>query len=310
MAYRSFSRWLLLSLALGLGPLTDTMAAEIFEPDPRETSRMRKLTKVPQPRFDSKKRERTTYLFFDPGSTLLKNPESFRQLDAAGRAFRKALEVGKTDNWVIEVAAHTDNVESPESNMKLSMGRAENVRSYLIENFGLPPNMVIAQGYGEAQPIVSNNTPEGREKNRRIVFRVKPRTPFETGLAAFQSGNYDSALNEWRGIAEQGNAGAQFWLGILYANGKGAPQDYRSAAEWFHKAAKQGHVYAQYNLGQMYFEGLGVTQDFVFAYMWTNISSAQGFMKAGDFRDTISSKMTPGQIAESQKLVREWKPKK
>ena len=150
--------------------------AALFEPDPAETIKKRGLAKVPRPGFDSKKREATTYVLFETGSILLKSPESFQQLDAAGRAFKKALEVGKADKWIIEIAGHTDNVGSPETNIKLSKERAESVRQYLLQTYGLPQNMVSAQGYGDAQPIAANDTPDGREKNRRVVFRIAQRS--------------------------------------------------------------------------------------------------------------------------------------
>jgi len=148
----------------------------LFEPDPAETIKKRGLAKVPRPGFDSKKREATTYVLFETGSILLKSPESFQQLDAAGRAFKKAMEVGKADKWIIEIAGHTDNVGSPETNIKLSKERAESVRQYLLQTYGLPQNMVVAQGYGEAQPIAPNDTPDGREKNRRVVFKITQRS--------------------------------------------------------------------------------------------------------------------------------------
>ena len=176
-------------LALGFGTPAPTKAADpsdkfvseeeiaaLFEPDPAETIKKRGLAKVPRPGFDSKKREATTYVLFETGSILLKSPESFQQLDAAGRAFKKALEVGKAEKWIIEVAGHTDNVGAPETNIRLSKERAENVRQYLLQNYGLPQTMVIAQGYGDAQPIAPNDTPDGREKNRRVVFKITQRS--------------------------------------------------------------------------------------------------------------------------------------
>ena len=147
----------------------------LFEPDPAETIKKRGLAKVPRPGFDSKKREATTYVLFETGSILLKSPDSFQQLDAAGRAFKKAMEVGKAEKWVIEIAGHTDNVGSPETNVKLSKERAESVRQYLLQTYGLPQTMVSAQGYGEANPIASNDSLEGREKNRRVVFKITQR---------------------------------------------------------------------------------------------------------------------------------------
>ncbi len=176
-------------LAVGFGTPAPIKAAEpsdkfvsedefsaLFEPDPAETIKKRGLAKVPRPGFDSKKREATTYVLFETGSILLKSPDSFQQLDAAGRAFKKAMEVGKADKWVIEIAGHTDNVGSQETNIKLSKERAESVRQYLLQTYGLPQNMVSAHGYGQAHPIASNDTPEGRDKNRRVVFKITQRT--------------------------------------------------------------------------------------------------------------------------------------
>ena len=78
---------------------------------------------------------------------------------------------------------------------------------------------------------------------------------------------------------------------------------------WYRKAAEQGHAKAQLNLGIMYFTGRGVPQDYVQAHMWFNLSAAQGDADATKNRDIVAAKMTPAQIAEAQKLAREWKPK-
>ena len=75
------------------------------------------------------------------------------------------------DDISIEIAGHTDDVGDDESNMKLSKARAETVRNYLISK-GITTNRVIAKGYGETQPIASNTTVEGRQKNRRTEVRI------------------------------------------------------------------------------------------------------------------------------------------
>ena len=153
-------------------------APEPAEPD-KDAVKHRGLAKVPRPGFDSKKREATTNILFETGSVLLKSPESFQQLDIAGRSFKKAMEVGKADKWVIEVAGHTDNVGNPESNVKLSKERAEAIRQYLLQTYGLPSTAVVAHGYGDTQPIASNGTPDGREVNRRVVFKVTQKASSE-----------------------------------------------------------------------------------------------------------------------------------
>ena len=72
-------------------------------------------------------------------------------------------------NVVIE--GHTDNVDrfnNPENNIKLSQARADSVRKYLIDKFGIDESRITAVGYGPSRPIADNNTPEGRMKNRRV----------------------------------------------------------------------------------------------------------------------------------------------
>jgi outer membrane protein OmpA-like peptidoglycan-associated protein len=182
-----------LLVAIGFGMPADASAAggpdrfisqdefsALFEPDPEETIKKRGLAKVPRPGYDAKKREATTYVLFETGAILLKSPESFQQLDAAGKAFQKAMELGKADKWVIEITGHTDNVGTPDANTRLSKERAESVRDYLLKTYGLPQNLLIARGMGATQPIASNDTQDGREKNRRVVFRVTQRTNVTT----------------------------------------------------------------------------------------------------------------------------------
>ncbi len=110
--------------------------------------------------------------------------------------------------------------------------------------------------------------------------------------------------------AEQGDAAAQFKLGFMYDSGRGVPQDTAEALKWYRLAAGQGIAYAQTNLGIMYENGRGVAQDYVLAHMWFNLAAAQGKDEnVLKLRDLLASEMTPDQIAEAQRLAREWKPK-
>ena len=63
---------------------------------------------------------------------------------------------------------------------------------------------------------------------------------FQKGAAAAQSGDYATALREWKPLAEQGNADAQNNLGLMYREGQGVPQDYKTAVKWYQRAAEQG----------------------------------------------------------------------
>ncbi len=129
---------------------------------------------------------------------------------------------------------------------------------------------------------------------------------FQAGLAAYNQGDYATALKEWRPLAEQGDATAQFNLGVMYNFGQGVPQDYQEAVRWYRLAAEQGYAPAQFNLGFLYDKGQGVPQDYVQAHMWYNLAAAQNQEQATSMRDGLAEKMTPEQIAEAQRLAREW----
>ena len=66
---------------------------------------------------------------------------------------------------------------------------------------------------------------------------------------------------------------------------------------------------AKNNLGAMYIDGKGVSTDYIQAYLWMTLAAEQGFGPAKELLETLQKKMTPAQIAEAQRLVREWKPK-
>jgi S1-C subfamily serine protease len=170
--------------------------------------------------------------------------------------------------------------------------------------------------------------------------------PLEEAEAAYHRGNYATALRLFRPFADQGNANAQYYLGVMYATGHGipeddaaavswfrkaadqgnaeaqsslgtmyfgghgVPQDYAVAASWARKAADQGNALAQNSLGGMYYYGWGVPQDYVSAHMWFNLAAVRDHNKfAGAFRDMVTAKMTPAQIAEAQRRAAEWRPK-
>ena len=106
---------------------------------------------------------------------------------------------------------------------------------------------------------------------------------FDKGLKAYQSGDFATALKEWKPLAEQGNASAQHNLGFMYRKGKGVTQDYAEAVKWYRKAAEQGHASAQNQLGFMYYSGKGVTQDYAEAVKWYRKAAEQGYAIAQYF---------------------------
>ena len=84
----------------------------------------------------------------------------------------------------------------------------------------------------------------------------------------------------YRRAAEQGNAMAQNNLGVMYAEGKGVPQDDKAAVQWYRRAAEQGDADAQNNLGMMYHKGEGVLQDYKTAAQWYRRAAEQGHAAA------------------------------
>ena len=103
---------------------------------------------------------------------------------------------------------------------------------------------------------------------------------FDEGLVAADKGDYQTAFKEWKPLAEQGYASAQYNLGIMYDNGQGVPQNYSQAIYWYKKAAAQGVATAQYNLGHMYDNGQGVPQNYTQAVTWYKKAAEQGHVDA------------------------------
>ncbi len=114
-----------------------------------------------------------------------------------------------------------------------------------------------------------------------VLVDVPAWADFEAGWQAHKRGDYATALKEWRPLAEQGVAHAQNVLGIMYSEGRGVPQDDAEA----------------------------VPQNDVQAHLWLSLAAAQGYEPARKDRDILGKEMPPAQLADAQRLAREWKPK-
>ena len=130
--------------------------------------------------------------------------------------------------------------------------------------------------------------------------------PYEDGNAAYHRKDYLTAIRLWQPLAEQGDAKAQYNLGVIDAKGRGVPQNYAKALKWFYKAAEQGYAKAQNNLGIMYNKGWGVKKDYVQAQMWFRLAAISGDASAIKSLDRLRRLMTPAQAAKAQKLATEW----
>ena len=115
----------------------------------------------------------------------------------------------------------------------------------------------------------------------------------------------------YRLAADQGHAEAQYDFGVKYSTGLSVlPQDDAEAMRWYRLAADQGEADAQYNLGVSYGTGEGVPQDYVQAHMWFNLAASrmtgEDRESVVENRDRVAGLMNPTQIAEAQRLAREW----
>ena len=163
--------------------------------------------------------------------------------------------------------------------------------------------LVVAQDYAEAVKWYRRVAEWGvAEAQVNLGFM------YAKGRGVLQ--DHAEAMKWYRKAAEQGVAKAQFNIAIMYQNGWGVARDDAEALKWTRKAARQGYADAQVNLGFRYAKGQGVPLDFVRAHMWSNLAAAQGVEMAMDNRTIVAAKMTRAEIAEAQRLAREWKPRK
>ncbi len=105
-------------------------------------------------------------------------------------------------------------------------------------------------------------------------------SPNRIGWHAYNGGDYATALAEWTPLAEQGDADAQYLVGLMHDDGQGMPADASVAAHWYRLSAEQGYAPAQNNLGALYFAGHGVGRSSSEAARWFRLAAEQGFAAA------------------------------
>ncbi|MBO0755425.1 MAG: sel1 repeat family protein [Bradyrhizobiaceae bacterium] len=113
-------------------------------------------------------------------------------------------------------------------------------------------------------------------------------------------------------LARRGDAHAETVLGFMYATGRGVPQNFERAVDWYRRAAEQGDPTAQYLLGLMYDKGQGVRQDWVLAHKWLILAAGKARGREREYyariRDAVAFKLSSEQISEAQSLAAQWRP--
>ena len=168
-----------------------------------------------------------------------------------------------------------------------------------------PDNLLVEQGQ-RAERLLADAESGTAEDTYNLGMR------FERGIVVRQ--NYPEAARWYRLSAMQAFPDAQYKLCEFSEQGRGLPQDYQEALRWCGLAADQGHGPAMFMLGRLYHTGHGVPRDVVRAHMWYNLASAYGYEEGKRWRDRLAAdddalQMTRDQVAEAQKLAREWNVK-
>ena len=113
----------------------------------------------PAPEFEN--------IYFNEGKTNI-DAMAAKALDRDGEILKE------NPNIRVEIGGHTDSLGSRMANQKISEKRAQSVKKYLMDKFGIASNRMVVKGYGSARPIAEDRTREGRAKNRRVEFKILP----------------------------------------------------------------------------------------------------------------------------------------
>ena len=168
----------------------------------------------------------------------------------------------------------------------------------------------VAQNFSEALPWylkAAANSPYGNGA------KVELGESYYRGIGVAQ--NYSEAVKWFREAMPSYGGIAELYLGYAYAYGRGVPQDSAEAIRWWREAVDREDSHtngacAHFMLGDAYYKGLGVPQDYVLAYMWFAIAavyrSGEEKAEAAKMRDEAARMLTLEQLAEGQRLAREW----
>lgn len=150
--------------AIQLKTMTDTINYSTLEIPALHTGEYFQAPFTVNIKYEPAKTFTLNNVHFDTGKPTLR-PDSFKELNEISE-FMKLK-----DDEQYEISGHTDNVGNDDDNLKLSQQRADAVKAYLVKK-GIAAGRLTAKGYGATRPVADNNTPEGRQKNRRTEVSI------------------------------------------------------------------------------------------------------------------------------------------
>jgi hypothetical protein len=169
------------------------------------------------------------------------------------------------------------------------------------------PAAIAGRGAGDSPP-----PPDGDFALLSDAEQGDAKAQYQVGVAYLRGrGTSPDLAQAYKWIeksALQGFAEAQFALGEMHQGGRGALQSVPLAFKWYEQAAQQDHAEAQYRIGVMYRTGQGIAMNKVRAYVWFAIAAAQGHERASDARDNLKPALTSEQVQEAQQLAQAWRP--
>ncbi|GJM05649.1 MAG: hypothetical protein DHS20C09_16450 [marine bacterium B5-7] len=127
-----------------------------------------------------------------------------------------------------------------------------------------------------------------------------------TAIDAYESGDYQTAHEQFTLLAKNNDAEAQYNLAFMFYGGEGVKQDDKQAIFWFAQAAKLGHAQAQDKLAYMYLNGRGVGIDHVQAYAWYTLAAENGVFLAKNISKKLIKQMSPAERTHAELLSREY----
>jgi Sel1 repeat len=183
---------------------------------------------------------------------------------------KRAARYGPAAKHAPDMVKQARAVRSNPEDFRFIVGTMIDTMKYRIDpEFAL--NLPEAERARRRDPSKVDEIPD---LSARMGLTKRPAPP--DAVAAYGKGDYTTVLRLIRPLADQGQADAQFNLGLMYYRGEGIPQNYVEAMRWCRLAADQGHAFAQSHLGTMYYKGHGVPQNFAEAAKWYRRADDQG----------------------------------